>query len=625
MPCRPLRASTATRSLHAAACPPLVVPLVALLVALLGAPPPASAESLREWGERALRLQSHIDDQSPLAHTTWVGTHNSFANPDDDSLLDYNQPISLRDQLRAGAREIVFDVHYTADESGQKAMRLCHNGNGDECVNGITGNRKLYRALDDIKAWLRDDGNTDQVVLLKLELSDSARRNINKIENKIDNHLGDYVYRTDSPGIAHGDLDTDDDLGCTALPVTSLTKRQVLDASRNVIILTSHTCISDGGFNGLVFYGSDKVDNVNSLEKLAAKTDRDRIMYRVKDATTNKGILGKGSPSLMSNTVRDWLEGGLNIFEMYGYRGGDAYQVGIGSDGATVQPEDMVWSWKPYHPSLADIRKSRDCAVVQDGLIVELECEQTHPIACLHPTSGWVLGDAGAWTSGFAACPQSATFRAPVNAVERRALATLMTSRRAARVWINYSDMASEGEWFANAPAVAYHDDRRWRSTPIHGGRGGTWFDDFDLMRDDIHRERRRLVKVEISAGNRVDKLRFTYSDGTERSHGHKDINSVLELGPGEFIEKVKVCVGTHNGSERVFYVQFWTDSGRRIAGGTSTSDCAEYIWAERAVFGVRGRAGTEIDAISFYFRAHAGADGKVSNAAVGRPRPTFR
>ncbi|MCJ8272242.1 MAG: hypothetical protein MJK04_22935, partial [Psychrosphaera sp.] len=428
---------------------------------LIGLASPVVAETKEEWGRRVLNLQANLDFEVPLAKTTWVGSHNSFANPQDDSLVDYNQAYSLKNQLRKGVRELVFDVHWELDK-----MMLCHNNNntGVECVDGVTGNRKLTKALDDIKEWLNEDQNLDQIVLLKLEMTDSARRHINKIEKKILGSMGSYVFRTDVMS-THGDLDNS--TGCTALPSSTLTKKQVLDAGKNIIIFNTHDCISDGGFNNLAFYADNKQENGTSLDNVASvdilngwnELAKNTTMSRAKDAMTRDRYLSDAdSVKMKPSNIEAWMKAGLNIFELYGFDANDS-RWRKGSE-TSVQAEDMVWSWSTGQP---DNWQGADCAAINSaGKMDDASCHYTLHFACkpelaVDPAAdpnGWLVTSVtGSWQNGYDACESvDATFRAPTSLIELDALTTAIANaeRSSAVTWINYTDQKLEGQWLAN-------------------------------------------------------------------------------------------------------------------------------------------------------------------------------
>ncbi|WP_428267266.1 jacalin-like lectin [Haliangium sp.] len=594
-----------TLAIAAAAC--------AAALTTLSSSNPVHADEGREWAVRALKLQAHLGDDVPLSETIWVGTHNSFANPSDDNLMDYNQPVSLEEQLDTGVRHLVFDVHYEHDE-----LRLCHNNTKYRaCLDGATGNRKFARGLDDIAEWIRE-GNHHHVVLLKLSLADSARRNINKVQHKLENQLGRYIFPTTIAPSTHGDLNPD--TGCTTLRPDLITKRRVLEAGKNVIVFVaeapnpdnpSEGCISDGGFNDLVFYGHLTVPQPSSPEELAAAADGDQMLYRVKDgATRDHEFDDARDAKIKPTTVDDWLDAGLNIFEMYGFGATTARWQLKGIEPNTpgempVVPEDMVWSWLESQPDDGASRNqgTEDCAAaaVPHGLDDRV-CSQVYHLACYGDDTGWVVTDhQGPWWDGFTHCPAGTRFRAPKNKQDLNQLYDAAPGL--VRVWVNYNDQLVEGEWVADVPSSNWQYQRRWSVTEIVGGSGGSWFSDFEQLVLDLYRPTRYIAKLEIAAGNRVDKVRVTYSDGREVSHGSNDPNHTMTLDAQEYLGSVEVCVKEKNGSLRVFYLDFTTNRGRHLAGGSREGTCRTFAQDGREIFALRGRSGAEIDAISFYFR----------------------
>lgn len=581
--------------------------------------PGAHAETLHEWAPRALRLQANLDIAAPLTKTTWVGTHNSFANPKDDNLLDYNQPYSLKEQLRAGVRELVFDVHYENDD-----ILLCHNNTKHRlCMDGVTGNRKLVRALEDLKEWIRE-GNTEQVVLLKLSLADSARRNINKVETKLDNHLGPYIYQTKFAGQSYGNLNPS--TGCTSL-YRLMTKQDVLNKGKNVLIFTSEGCISDGGFNTLVFYENGEIQQPKKPSDISPDS-RDAILSRVKDGATRDGQLGSGEDiTLKAGAISNWLDAGLNIFEMYGFNAIASYpaaqESGVSPSSietkwlleSGAQPprgEHLVWSWMPARPN--DKAGNKNCAIVSkearyvdEPRFSDMSCEGSYRFACQNNNSGaWsVSSGKGAWSDSAGKCPAGSSFRVPINKPELNQLWSAV-AETGEPAWVNYTDQVSEGHWVANRSPAAL-DKLRWEeSAPVMGGTGGSAFDDVEQLIRDLYRSSKRDVsKIEIASGNRVDKVRLTYSDGTEVSHGSDDPKSTLILDRGEYIASAEVCSGKHNGTNRIFYLKFTTSTKRTIQGGKSKgATCKTFSSSGKELFALKGRAGTELDALSFYFRA---------------------
>lgn len=323
------------------------------------------AETTGDWGIRALNIQASLDNDAPLYESTWVGTHNSYSNADDDNFMGsvLNQSTSVKNQLYRGVRELVFDVHYRNDK-----VRVCHDNTSlGVCIDGITGNRQLVNAMDDVIEWL-NDGNRDQVVIIKLELAKTARNNINKVHKKLDNYLSEYYLP--SAMSFHGNQGSD---GCTALP-TSLTKSKVLASGKNIVLLNTESCRSNNSFNDYVFYGGSGVVDYNNTGDVSNAANT--IMTRVKDGATKDS---NSSVKLQPNSVQGFFDAGLNIFETYGYdAGGSAWK----KDGEyPLAPENMVWSWdnSGYEPNGTD-----SCAKIYKGTnkFRDAYCSSVYYAAC---------------------------------------------------------------------------------------------------------------------------------------------------------------------------------------------------------------------------------------------------
>jgi hypothetical protein len=95
-----------------------------------------------------------------------LSTHNANNNIADGETLDPNQVWSMSDQLDLGSRFLWLDLHWVAGQA-----RLCHAHvveKGPEFHVGCgPGDRLFGYALMEIKAWL--DDNPDEIVLLDLE------------------------------------------------------------------------------------------------------------------------------------------------------------------------------------------------------------------------------------------------------------------------------------------------------------------------------------------------------------------------------------------------------------------------------------------------------------------------
>jgi len=109
---------------------------------------------------------------------------------------------------------------------------------------------------------------------------------------------------------------------------------------------------------------------------------------------------------------------------------------------------------------------------------------------------------------------------------------------------------------------------------------------------------------LNIQAGNRVDRVEIVLSNGDVFSHGGSGGTlQSLNLNSGEYLSSVNLCSGQYNGDTRIFSVDFATNTGRHLAGGTTSSSCTTYSapggWQ---IVGFHGRSGDEVDKLGVIY-----------------------
>jgi Jacalin-like lectin domain len=74
-----------------------------------------------------------------------------------------------------------------------------------------------------------------------------------------------------------------------------------------------------------------------------------------------------------------------------------------------------------------------------------------------------------------------------------------------------------------------------------------------------------------------------------------------LTLGNSEYWVTAELCQGQKSGETRNFYILATTSTGKTLAAGTSTSDCATF-WAPTGwqIVGLMGQDGDEMDQLAF-------------------------
>jgi len=563
----------------------------------------AQADTGNTWAIRVLPLQHQVDTQAPLSDTHWLGTHNSFGNPNDDSAIDYNQPHSIMDQLNKGARQIGFDVHYGSDLLGDMEVRLCHNNVTStgyaECGSGL-GDRQLKYGLEDITQWL-SQGHQDQVVILRLELAKSAESNINKVESVIGSKLGALIYRPDAVSY-HGNQGGA--YGCTGIS-PALTKADVIKAGKNIILLSPDGCQSDGGFHNLVFVesasGNGKVNTPGEI------TQSGKI-YRAFDSHTRYSILNPDSDTypqrMRPSNLKDWFSAGHNIFELYGYAAsGTGWDKGAEP---VIQPHNMVWSWQEGQPY--ENNASQNCAMVgSSGRMSDEDCSTYNAVACRTGDGQWKIpAIAVRFNEAANLCATAgASFAVPRNVPELNALIAVKNLAVQSQVWVSLHDQNIEGIWQANATLKGH-------SYIYSGGygssSGGSPFNDTPEVARDLHSDSYRSVKkVFLRSGERLDQVGLVYSDSRAVTHGgtgggYKE----MALAVGERITGFKVCANSESGtSYRVYYLKLWTNLGGAVEGGKASGSCyAHNFPTNHGLVGFTGRSGGAVDRLGFITRA---------------------
>eukprot|EP00592_Proboscia_alata_P016485 CAMPEP_0194394078 /NCGR_PEP_ID=MMETSP0174-20130528/123656_1 /TAXON_ID=216777 /ORGANISM="Proboscia alata, Strain PI-D3" /LENGTH=932 /DNA_ID=CAMNT_0039189839 /DNA_START=70 /DNA_END=2866 /DNA_ORIENTATION=- len=147
------------------------------------------------------------------------------------------------------------------------------------------------------------------------------------------------------------------------------------------------------------------------------------------------------------------------------------------------------------------------------------------------------------------------------------------------------------------------------KKSSSYGGYGGEKFDDKDDDKNDKHYSfpgYPLISKLEICTGDRVFGLKYSLRDGLDginRFHGscRSGTSSSIKLDWEEYLIKMVVHTSEHEETTRVSYVEFLTNKGQILAGGTKTSQ-VNIVNTENGggltfhITGFYGRSGNEID-----------------------------
>lgn len=368
-----------------------------------------------------LRLQHRLDYQVPLLHATFIGTHNSY-NAQAWYYPFPNQTLDIIYQLNAGFRAINFDVH----SFGLPAVeRLCHFA-GDSSLFCSGDDDTFAFGLQQLNRWLSD--NPGEVVLLILEDYIDDNRH-SQASSDISSHIGAKVYRPDSSG------------HCAKCPLDTLTKQQVLDAGKQLIITTADNCGKNGGgWRDWVWdinFKDYKADDYKGSD-LTRFTDKVGIVYE-----DRAGIKFGSSAALDSIELAEALRKGAAIIAL------DFALTKNRHSGA-------IWSWNNNEPNNSG--GNEDCATqISNSLWNDVPCGRSYRYACQSPDNGnWAIsGSQGTWSNGASACKSLGNymFSVPINATENAALNAQRATAGVNTVWLNYNDRAVEGDWVAVSAA----------------------------------------------------------------------------------------------------------------------------------------------------------------------------
>jgi hypothetical protein len=389
------------------------------------------ATYLGGWTHRALTLQRGIDDNVALARATIPHTHNTFNSSvyfPTVTNQDPNQIYSIRDQLTMDVRAIEMDLHWVPSPFGKpktlgRAVVLCH---GTQIIGvhvGCSDDRPFPDGLTELRQWLNEPENRNEVVLLYLENQLHGKQAHDLAAAEIAQGLGDLVARP-APGKRCERLDT------------RVTPAQLRAGGHRVLIVGN---CGPGAWGTWVHERGPSATWVESTSGAG-----DDYPGLIKDCPAERARTGAG------HALVRWYEDSTWVSAMVG---GDSSQLTTREAGAMARcgvsligfdqltPDDprltaLVWSWAPNEPS------RQGCAVsAADTRFHAVDCGETHAFVCMSNPDQWrVTTAAGPFSRGGAACAKEfpgSTFGLPANGWEN---ALVRAQAGAQTVWLNYND-----------------------------------------------------------------------------------------------------------------------------------------------------------------------------------------
>ena len=387
-------------------------------------------EFQNSWTWKALKHQRRLEQNIPLSQASMLGSHNTYNSEEYtgfSSYLDPQHKHTIYDQLRLGISFIELDAHWTSHSYDLPEIKedilLCHSGIGAEFVNWHVGcslkDRRFTSGLREIRNWLSDPDNGDEVVIMYIEdYTDGHHR---ELYDKLTSVIGPYIYHSG---------------GCGPIPDT-LTKADVLKAGKQIIIR------------------KDDPQDRNEPDGCSDHSGLANMVY-----------------TSMGNVSRTW-EDGTGLADIISAAGGDVKedinatdiindQLNgknlINLDNITYNDGRLsaaVWSWNQGEPNSAS--DAEDCAMMRsDGRWNDRNCAHTLKYACQHQTTGeWrVTAAQGPWEQSLAEqfCDDEFgaefDFDVPMSSPENHALNQAKEAQDI--VWLDYNDQENEKLWVAN-------------------------------------------------------------------------------------------------------------------------------------------------------------------------------
>lgn len=415
----------------------------------------ATGTSLKDhpcsWVFQAGRLQTLLTRNLPLTQTTFPATHNSFnstAYPGLSSTGDPNHTLTLGQQLSLGMEGLELDLHWIPHlQTGNFAPVVCHGLGASMGHFGCTPqDRHLREVLTELAAALQLPENKGRVILLDLEDSLADFRPPNSAEPSLAAHdqaaalfeqiLGPLIYKPVQPEVSIPE-------GCTTLGISTLSKQDVLDAGKQIILVSG--CGVGAQWKKWVFQFDRKQKANDGFDANTCESDffkpedfRSRFTRLWHDSTQLGAFTNSSLKAITAQDVR-----AMNLCGLH--------QASI--DRLTLGDERLaanIWSWETGFPQKA---ATRQCVYQgENGRWKTGDCQARRAYACFIPGGeGWRIVPGqdrfkGEWQAGRSACKQEGgTFGLPKSAGQNAQLNEVLKKSSLKEVWLNWADGGSDG------------------------------------------------------------------------------------------------------------------------------------------------------------------------------------
>jgi hypothetical protein len=390
------------------------------------------------WVHEAHRLQRALDRDVPLYDALFPGTHNSYNSARYTPTLsrsDHNQLYSMRDQLRMDMRSLEIDIHwapspYEPDDQG-RALVTCHATQVDQLPGvhvGCTHEETLDVALAELRGWLDEPANADEVVLLYLEnqLEDNQAAH-DRAAEVIEATLGADVYQPPAGA------------PCAPMP-TGLSKADLRAAGARVLIVGN---CGPGGWGAWVHErdqdgGTWRESSSGGQFACAEEEPYGTTFIRYYEDSTGLSYMAQyadlGGPSAITPAEAAAMTAcGVNLFGFDQIHPGDARLAAT------------LWSWGPAAWTRGDCAYSGT-----DGRFHGGDCAQVRRFACQDAKGRWdVTRKVGSWSEGARECKGKRGFGVPATGPDNVALRAAVAAAGGGEVWLDYA--VTGGSWLPDA------------------------------------------------------------------------------------------------------------------------------------------------------------------------------
>jgi hypothetical protein len=376
------------------------------------------------WLHGVLAFQHDIAGDVPFVDAPWIGTHNSFNDPNEQPTLshtDSNQQLGLGDQLRVDVRSLELDVHWIPSPraGGAYSPVVCH---GQGQYAGCTTERLLAERLPEVSRWL--DANPDQVLLLYIQ---------DEIYDAAGYKAALEVLRHEELGLGTRLYLPPDGEGCKKLPL-GLSRDDVLRAGAQVVIVSG--C---GGLAPVAFDWPGDVrfeSRPHGFGDPGCRNDGADVPYSTRlvrmyedstwlTASGERAGASRADDGITPETAARMLACGVDLL---------GFDQLLPDDGRLAA---LAWSWAAGEP------RAGKCARMDPGGRWSAgPCSRTLPVACRADDGHWRALSPGTaegrgkalrakrWKPGSACLAAGLQFAAPRTAVENAALAASAGGRR---------------------------------------------------------------------------------------------------------------------------------------------------------------------------------------------------